>query len=128
MKIKNEAEYRKMREQFEALIQKGTELTDMELLPDEDKKKYVELSEMLSQWDAAYHPLPGKVSTLVTDAIKEKMAEKNIKQKEVARFLGVPESRISEILSGKRPLNLNIVKRLRDNLGIPADFILDNLT
>lgn len=69
----------------------------------------------------------GKVSTIITDAIKERMVAGNIKQKEAAKKLGVSESRISELLSGKRSLNLNLVKRLRDNFGIPADFILDNM-
>ena len=56
-----------------------------------------------------------------------KRAVENIKQKEAAQKLGISESRISELLSGKRALNLNMVKRLRDNFGISADFILDNM-
>lgn len=55
------------------------------------------------------------------------MESKHIKQKEAARMLGISESRISELLNGKRTLNLNIAKRLRDCFGIPADFILDNI-
>lgn len=64
---------------------------------------------------------------MITDAIRKKMETENIKQKETARRLGISESRVSDILNGRRPLNLNIVKRLRDNFGIPADFILDNI-
>jgi len=30
------------------------------------------------------------------------------------------------LLKGKRPLNLRIVKQLRDKLDIPADFILNH--
>ena len=55
------------------------------------------------------------------------MDAENIKQKEAAQKLGISESRISELLSGKQALNLNLVKRLRDNFGISADFILDNM-
>mgnify|MGYP000067582930 FL=1 len=82
---------------------------------------------MVEEWEAAYHPLPGKVSTLITDEIRRKMDEANLNQIEAAEKLGVSKSRISELLSGKRALNLNLVKRLRDNFGIPADFILDNM-
>ena len=55
------------------------------------------------------------------------MQEKHLKQKETARLLGISESRMSDFLNGKRPLNLNLVKQLRDKLNIPANFVLDNL-
>lgn len=127
MKIKTEKEFRAYQAEMESLIAKGTALGDMELLEEEDKTKYVTLSQAVSEWEAAYHPLPGRVSTLITDAIRAKMEAENLKQKDTARRLGISESRISDLLSGRRPLNLHLVKRLRDNLGIPADFILDNI-
>lgn len=85
------------------------------------------MNQAISEWEATYHPLPGRVSTLITDVIRKKMKSENLKQKETAKRLGISESRVSDILNGRRPLNLNIVKRLRDNFGIPADFILDNI-
>lgn len=127
MKIKTEKEFRAYQAEMESLIAKGTALGDMELLEEEDKTKYIILSQAVSEWEAAYHPLPGRVSTLITDAIRAKMEAENLKQKDTARRLGISESRISDLLSGRRPLNLHLVKRLRDNLGIPADFILDNI-
>lgn len=127
MKIKTEKEFRAYQAEMESLIAKGTALGDMELLEEEDKAKYITLSQAVSEWEAAYHPLPGRVSTLITDAIRAKMEAENLKQKDTARRLGISESRISDLLSGRRPLNLHLVKRLRDNLGIPADFILDNI-
>lgn len=127
MKIKTEKEFRTYQAEMESLIAKGTALGDMELLEEEDKEKYITLSQAVSEWEAAYHPLPGRVSTLITDAIRAKMEAENLKQKDTARRLGISESRISDLLSGRRPLNLHLVKRLRDNLGIPADFILDNI-
>lgn len=127
MKIKTEKEFRAYQEEMEEITAKGTVLEDMELLSQEDKERYIILSQSISEWEAAYHPLQGRVSTLITDAIRSKMEAENLKQKETAKRLGVSESRVSDILSGRRPLNLNLVKRLRDNLGIPADFILDNI-
>ena len=127
MKIKTDKEFRAYQAEMEAITVKGTDLGDMELLSEEEKERYIVLSQAISEWEAAYHPLPGRVSTLSTDAIRKKMETENIKQKETARRLGISESRVSDILNGRRPLNLNIVKRLRDNFGIPADFILDNI-
>lgn len=127
MKINTEKEFRAYQAEMESIIAKGTSLGDMELLSEEDKERYITLSQAISEWEAAYHPLPGRVSSLITDAIRAKMKADNLKQKETAKRLGVSESRVSDILNGRRSLNLNIVKRLRDNLGIPADFILDNI-
>lgn len=127
MKISNDSQYREYKNEMEVLIQKGTKLGDMELLSEAEKEEFIRLTDAIYEWEAAYHPLPGKVSTIITDAIKKRMDVDNIKQKEAAKKLGISESRISELLSGKRSLNLNMVKRLRDNFGISADFILDNI-
>lgn len=112
---------------MEEIIAKGTELGDMELLPQADKDEFIRLTDAIHEWEAAYHPLPGKVSSLITDKIKQQMAEKHIKQKEAAKMLGISESRVSELLNGKRALNLHTAKRLRDYFGIPADFIFDHI-
>lgn len=127
MIIKDDAQYRDYKEAMEVIITKGTELGDMELLPQSDKDEFIRLTDAIHEWELAYHPLPGKVSSLITDEIKKQMENKKIKQKEAARMLGISESRVSELLNGKRGLNLNIAKRLRDCFGIPADFILDNI-
>ena len=127
MKISSDSQYREYKKEMEVLIQKGTKLGDMELLSEADKEEFVRLTDAIYEWEAAYHPLPGKVSTVITDAIKQRMSIGNIKQKDAAKKLGVSESRVSELLPGRRSLNLNMVKRLRDNFGISADFILDNM-
>ena len=125
MTIKNEKDYQDYRANMEIIIAKGTKLGDMELLSAEDKAEFVHLSEAVAEYEAAYCPLPGKVSTLLTETIREKMEEKGVNQKQTAKLLGISESRVSDLLNGRRKLNLNIAKRLRDNLGIPADLILD---
>lgn len=127
MIIKNDAHYKEYKEAMEAIIAKGTQLGDMELLSQSDKDEFVRLTDAIYEWESAYHPLPGKVSSLITDEIKKRMENQKIKQKEAAKILGISESRISELLNGKRGLNLNLAKRLRDCFGIPADFILDNI-
>lgn len=127
MIIKNDAQYKEYKKAMEVIIVKGTELGDMELLSQSDKDEFIRLTDAIYEWESAYHPLPGKVSTLITDEIKKQMENKMIKQKEAARMLGISESRVSELLNGKRGLNLNIAKRLRDYFGISADFIFDNI-
>ena len=125
MRINNEKEYKDCRANMEIIIAKGTKLGDMELLSEEDKYEFIQLSRAIAEYEAAYHPLPGKVSTLLTDTIREKLEEKGVNQKQAAKLLGISESRISDLLNGKRKLNINMAKKLRDYLGISADLILD---
>ena len=125
MRIKNENEYKNYRANMEIIIAKGTKLGNMEFLSEEDKDEFIQLSRAIAEYEAAYHPLPGKVSTLLTDTIREKLEEKGVNQKQAAKLLGISESRISDLLNGKRKLNINMAKKLRDYLGISADLILD---
>ena len=69
MIIKTEKEYKEYEARAEALMQRGTELGDMDLLPEEEKAEFMQLSEALDEYGSAYHPLPGQMSTLLTDAI-----------------------------------------------------------
>lgn len=127
MTIKNKEQFDDYRAQFEALLPQITRYENEGDIPTEDLERFNHLSNAIHEWEAAYHPLPGKVSTLIIDAVKTRMQEKHLKQKETAKLLEISESRMSDLLNGKRPLNLNLVKQLRDKLNIPANFILDNL-
>ena len=47
----------------------------------------------------------------------------NLSQKDVAKYFG-GKNRVSEVLNGKRNLNLKMIKKLHQNLRIPADILL----
>lgn len=64
MEIKNEKEYQDCRANMEIIIAKGTKLGDMELLSEKDKRIYSRLAGAIHEYEAVYHPLPGKISTL----------------------------------------------------------------
>ena len=53
------------------------------------------------------------------------MFEMNLKQKQLAKILEISETRISELLSGKRKLNIELAKKLHSKLNIDAHFILE---
>ena len=102
------------------------QLLPRERVPSDIIHEYKQISDAIIEYEAAYHPLPGRVSAIITNEIVRRMEEKHLKQKNVAQILGISESRMSDLLHGKRPLNLRIVKKLRDELDIPADFILNH--
>ena len=66
-----------------------------------------------------------KPKTLV-GMIQLKMFELKLKQKQLADILNIPESRVSEMMKGKRKITLPIAQKLYEKLDIPADFILEN--
>lgn len=125
MTIKNETEYKTFQSALEAIILKGTALGDMSLLSEADKREFARLSGAIAEWEEAYHPLPGRHSTLLGEEMRRRMTAMGITQREAARLMGTRESRVSELMSGKRRLTLAAARRLRDALGIPADFLLD---
>ena len=122
--ITDEKDYRSICQQMNTIISKGTELGDMELLPETDKNEYIRLSEMVRKWESVHYSFPIVVNPLVAN-IRSKMEEMNLTQKGVANIIGINEARLSEIMRGKRRININIAKRLNAQLHIPADTILE---
>ncbi len=53
-----------------------------------------------------------------------KMAQNGLTAKDMQPYLGSP-SKVSEVLSGKRPLSLNMIKRLSKGLNIEPRLLLD---
>ncbi len=105
-------------------MERGTELGDMELLSPEEKTEFTMLSEALDEYGRAYHPLPGRMSTLLTDAILNQVKERNLKQKDAARMIGISATTFSDLLHGRRPLSFDIARNLYKVLGVPADVVL----
>jgi antitoxin component HigA of HigAB toxin-antitoxin module len=116
--------YEKYTKECDELQEQICEYENDNDIPKELRAKYRKLSSILIDYEKAYHPLPGRVSTLITDEIKTQMEKNHLKQRSLAKMLGMQESRVSDLLNGKRPLNLNVVKKLHSELHIPADFLL----
>ncbi len=57
------------------------------------------------------------------EAIKFRMEQQGLKRTDLIPFLGT-RSRVSEILSGKRKLTVNMMRNLYQKLGVPAESLL----
>lgn len=68
-------------------------------------------------------PLPPKPTTLPA-MIELKRQQQHLKQKELAALLEIPAGRLSQILSGKRRVSLDLAKKLYERLHISPEFIL----
>ncbi len=80
MIIRDEKEYKQYEARVEELIERGTILDDMELLSEEDKAEFSMRSDALDEYGRAYHPLPGRMSTLLSDAILNQVKEKGLRR------------------------------------------------
>ncbi len=78
------------------------------------------LSLLIDQYEKEKFPidLPDPI-----DAIKFRMDQLGYKQKDLAEAMGL-KSRVSEILNRKRKLNLAMIRKLHDELGIPTDVLV----
>ena len=56
--------------------------------------------------------------------LEVEMFRRRMKQKQLAALLEVPESRFSEIMKGRRSMNLDFARRLWQKLNIPAEEVL----
>lgn len=70
---------------------------------------------------AGYDPGP---PTTVASLLELEMFKRRLRQRGLAQLLEVPETRLSEILRGKRGMNLDFARRLHQRLGIAADVVL----
>ena len=59
-------------------------------------------------------------------AILFRMEQAGLRQVDLVPYIG-SKSKVSEVLSGKRPLSINMIKRLHVGLKIPAESLLEGL-
>jgi len=57
------------------------------------------------------------------DAIKFRMEQQGLKQGDLLPYIG-SKSKVSEVLSRKRPLSLSMIRKLNEGLNIPAEVLL----
>jgi HTH-type transcriptional regulator / antitoxin HigA len=63
-------------------------------------------------------PLPDPV-----EAIKYYLESRGLTRQDLEKYLG-SRARVSEILNRKRPLSLEMIRRLHDGMGIPAEVLI----
>ena len=110
--IKTEADYEGALAHVETL---------MDAAPGSPEEEALELFALLiDAYEQAHHPieLPDPI-----DAIKFRMEQQGLQQKDMVSYLG-SQSKVSEVLSRRRPLSLTMIRALHEGLGIPAEVLL----
>ena len=124
-KIENRKEYDAVMAHIETLLQKSTEAGGFDKLTKKDAETLKNLSLIAEQFEDSIPLMPIKQPSTIAEMLRYKMFELNLKQKQLAKLVGVSETRISELLSGKRKLNIGLAKKLYFKLNIDADFLLN---
>ncbi len=110
--IKNETEYEAALEQLDLL---------MDATAGSAKGESLELwATLIDLYEREVHPI--ELPTAI-EAIRFRMDQAGLKQQDLVPYLG-SRSKVSEVLSGKRPLSLAVMRKLHDELGIPAEVLL----
>lgn len=78
------------------------------------------LALVIDRFESAHYPMdpPDPI-----EAIKFRMDQMGLKSKDLVPFIG-SASKVSEVLSYKRPLSLNMIRKLNQGLGIPAEVLI----
>ena len=107
--------------EYQAAIKRMSALMDQEIEPGSAAEAEFELLELvISAFDAKAVP---KARVTPLEAIQFRMDQQGLTRKDLVPFIGsLPK--VSEVLSGERPLSLAMVKRLHKGLGIPAAALL----
>lgn len=111
--IKNEEDYKKALSRIEEL---------MNAQPDTPEMDELELMTALVEMYEDRHYSISPPDPL--EAIKFCMDQLGLTQKDMVPYIG-PKSKVSEVLNGKRPLSLTMMRSLNKNLGISAEVLLN---
>ena len=75
---------------------------------------------LVADYEARHHPI---LPPDPLDAIRFRMDQLGLTRKDLEPMVG-SRARVSEVLAGKRPLTLAMIRRLRKGLGLPADGLI----
>jgi HTH-type transcriptional regulator/antitoxin HigA len=110
--IKNDRDYEAALEQIEKL---------MDAAPDTPEGDELELlTTLVELYEEKHFPidLPDPI-----EAIRFRMEQAGLKQQDLVPHVG-SRSKVSEVLAGRRPLSLKMIRALHKGLGIPAEVLL----
>ncbi len=78
------------------------------------------LATLVQAYEARHFPIDPPDAV---EAIKFRMEQQGLSVKDLEAFIGRP-NRVYEVLNRKRPLTLQMIRRLHGGLGIPAEVLI----
>ena len=124
----NRVEYDELMAHIETFLQKATAGGGFASLSAEEGDERGRLSLLAEAYEDSVPLMPVLIEMPkdLLEMIGLRMYQRKLNQRETAQLLDIPETRLSEVLRGKRRVSLTMAKQLRTKLAIDADFILDH--
>jgi HTH-type transcriptional regulator / antitoxin HigA len=119
--MKQDVRVIKTQRDYDAAIARLSSLMDEDIAPGSNKEGDLELLALVIE---SYER--SKVSPVTPDPIEAilfRMDQQGLKKKDLVPYIG-SLSKVSEVLSRKRPLSLSMIRRLHKGLGIPAEVLI----
>lgn len=111
----------KTKKQYEAYLKWIDEMFDRKVKPDTPEGDQVQIALLLiKQYEDQHYPIP--IPDPI-EAIKIKMAEKGLTNKDLVGIIG-SKGYVSSLLNRRKPLTLEMAKIFHKQLGVPADILL----
>jgi HTH-type transcriptional regulator/antitoxin HigA len=117
-KIKNEKEYNAVMREIDALMKKGENK-----LTDEESEQLRIMALAAQAYEKTIYTIPAPKT--LEGLIELKMYERKLKQKELAKLLGIGEPKLSMIMSRKRKPDIKFLKAAHKKLGIDGNILLE---
>ena len=118
IKIENGREYNATMKKIDALMKKGeNNLTDAEA----NELRVLALAAQAYEKSIYTIAAPKTLEGI----IELKMYEQKLKQKDLAKILGLGEAKVSQILNKKRPADVAFLKAAHERLGIDGNILLE---
>lgn len=111
----NERHYEEMLQEFSSLAQQNDPA---------NRERLLEMRDALATYESDNHPEPPLPQSL-SGRLEVEMYKLRLNQKGFASFIGITETRLSEVMKGKRKPNVDLLKRLRTKLKISGDELLE---
>ncbi len=113
----------KSADEHDAAIQRIAKLMERDPAPGTPAGDELEvLSHLVSEYEKKHHDI-GLPDPLT--AIRFRMEQQGLRAKDLAPYLG-GANRVSEVLAGKRTLTVPMIRRLHNDLGIPAEVLVQD--
>jgi HTH-type transcriptional regulator / antitoxin HigA len=107
--------------EYEASLEWVDEMFDKKVKPaSPDGEKLQVMLILIKEYEDRHYPVPPPDAI---EAIKMKMEEKGIKNKDLVEKIGT-KGYVSAILNKRKPLTLQLAKIFHQELGIPAEVLL----
>ena len=111
----------KTKQDYEAAVERLESISDAPIGTPESEEADT-LATLIDAYEEAHFPigLPHPI-----EAIKIRMSELGLKNKDLVPIIGY-DSRVSEVLNGKRKLTLDMIRALNKMLHIPLDVLVQD--